>query len=73
MSSQGSSSVRVYSGVAFVAMASDPLSQEVSMPNISFIESMPEVGSRPADEEVIGPVQELGLPQVMLGRKKGLK
>ena len=42
MSSQGSSSVRVFSGAAF---AGDPLSNEVSTPSISFTESVPEVAS----------------------------
>ena len=52
MSSQGSSSVRVYSRAAFVAMAGDPLSQEVSTPSVSFTKSAPEVASHPADEGV---------------------
>ena len=58
MSSQRSSSVRVYSRANFVAMAGDPLSQEVSMPNISFTESTPEVGSRLVDEEVTRTARE---------------
>ena len=58
MSSQGSSSVRVYSGAVFVAMVGDSLSQEVSTPSISFTESTPEVASHQADEEVTGPARE---------------
>ena len=56
MSNQESSSVRVLSGIAF---AGDPLSDEVSTPSISFTESVPQVASRPGDEEVTGPVREL--------------
>ena len=51
MSSQGSSSVRVLSGVAF---AGDPLSKEVSMPSASSMESAPEVASRPVVKGAIG-------------------
>ena len=59
MSSQWSSSVRVFSRAAFAAFAGDPLSKEVSTPSISFTEFEPEVASRPADEGVTGPVHEL--------------
>ena len=59
MSSQGSSSVRVYSRAAFAALAGDPLSREVSTPSISSMESAPEVTSHPADEGVTRPVSEL--------------
>ena len=59
MSSQGSSSVRVYSGAAFTAMAGDPLSQEVITPSISFTESAPEVASCLANEGVTRPTREL--------------
>ena len=58
MSSQGSSSVRVYSGAIFTSMVGDPLSQEVSTPSISFTEYAFEVASRPTDEGVIGPTSE---------------
>ena len=50
MSSQGSSSVKVFSGATFAAFAGDPLSKEVSMPNISFTESTPEVASHLVDK-----------------------
>ena len=59
MSSQGSSSVRVYSRAAFAAMAGDPLSQEVSMPSISFTEFAPEVASSPVDEGVTRPARDM--------------
>ena len=58
MSSQGSNSVRVYSGAAFVAMASDPLSREVSMPSASSMESIPEVTSCPANKGDTRPAHE---------------
>ena len=59
MSSQGSSSVRVYLGAHFATMAGDPLSKEVSMPSILFKESGPEVASRTTDEGVTRPAREL--------------
>ena len=48
MSSQESRSVRVVSRTAFT---SDPLFEEVSTPNISFTESVPQVASCPGDEK----------------------
>ena len=47
MSSQGSSSVKVFSGAAFVG---DPLFEEVSTPNISFTE-LASISSRVNEEE----------------------
>ena len=58
MSSQGSSSVRIILRVAFTPMSGEPLSQEVSMPNISSTESVPEVTSRPVDRRAIEPALE---------------
>ena len=58
MSSQGSSSVRIYSGTAFAPMSSDPLSREVSTPSASSTESAPKVASHPVDRRVAEPVRE---------------
>ena len=58
MSSQGSSSVRVFSRIAFVPMSGDPLSREVSKPSTSSTESVPAVASRSVDRGVIEPAQE---------------
>ena len=43
----------VFSGAAFMG---NPMSEEVSMPNISLTKSAPEVASGPGDEGVTGPV-----------------
>ena len=59
MSSQGSNSVRVYSGAAFVAMVGDPLSREVSTPSASSTVSTPEVASCLADKGATGPAREM--------------
>ena len=45
----------VFSGAAFMG---NPMSEEVSMPNISLTKSAPEVASGPGDEGVIGLVPE---------------
>ena len=58
MSSQGSSSVRIYSRAIFAPMAGDPLSREVSTPSASSTESAPEVVSCPGDKRAIEPVCE---------------
>ena len=50
--SQGSSSVRIYLGAVFAAMAGDPLSVEVSTPSLSLTESVLKVASRLGDEGV---------------------
>ena len=47
MSSQGSSSVRIFSGAAFPPMSADPLSRKVSEPSTSSIKSVPKVASHP--------------------------
>ena len=47
MSSQGSSSVRVFSGAAFAPMSDDPMSREVSEPSTSSTESALDITSRP--------------------------
>ena len=57
MSSQGSSSVRTISRAAFAPMSGDPLSREVSTPNASSTESVPEV-ARPVDKRAMKPVHE---------------
>ena len=59
MSSQGSSSVRVFSRATFVPMSGDPLSREVSEPSTSSIESVLEVASRPAVREAMEPAPEV--------------
>ena len=59
MSSQGSSSIRVYTIADFATMVGDTPSMEVFKPSISLIESVPEVASRPGDEGVLGPDCEL--------------
>ena len=58
MSSQGSSSVRIFSRAAFAPLVGDPLSRDVSTPNASSTESAPEVASRPANKRAIEPVRE---------------
>ena len=73
MSSQGSSSVRVFSGTAFVPMSSDPLYREVSEPSTSSIESTPEVSSRPVDKGAMEPMQRLRPYQVAKAMKKWRK
>ena len=55
MSSKGSSSVRVISGIAF---SGNPLSEEVSKPNNSSTESTPQVAPRQRDKEVTRPKHE---------------
>ena len=59
MSSQGSSSVRIISGAAFVPMSGNLLSREVSTPNTSSNESTPEVASCPVDMRAMEPVREM--------------
>ena len=59
MSSQGSSSVRVFSGTTFTPMSSDPLSREVFEPSTSSIESAPEVASRPMVRRAMEPASEV--------------
>ena len=54
MSSQGSNSVRIYSGTTFAPMSGNPLSKEVSTPSASSTE----VISRPVDRMVVEPVRE---------------
>ena len=58
MSSQVSSSVRIYSGAAFVDMAGDPLSREVFTSSTFSTKSTLDVASCPADKGVIGPARE---------------
>ena len=58
MSSQESSSVRIYSGVAFAAMGGDSISREVSMPSAFSTESSLEVASCPTDKGVTGSARE---------------
>ena len=45
--------------LGFTRYDGDPLSKEVSTPNISFMESALEVASRPVDKGVTGPAREL--------------
>ena len=59
MSSQGSSSVRVFSGAAFLPMSGDPLSREVSEPSTSSTESASEVTSRPVVRGAVEPAPEV--------------
>ena len=59
MSSKGNSSARVFSGAAFAPMSSDPLSREVSEPNTSSTESVPEVASPPEDRGAMESVPEV--------------
>ena len=59
MSSQRSSSIRVFSGTAFTLMLGDPLSREVSEPSTSSTESAPRVASRPVDRGSMEPAQEV--------------
>ena len=59
MSSQGSSSVRIYSGTTFAPMSGDPLSRKVSTPSASSTESAPEVNSRPVDRRAVKPMREM--------------
>ena len=59
MSSQGSNSIRTISGAAFVPMPGDPFSPEVSTPNASSTESVPEVASRPVDRRAMEPACEM--------------
>ena len=58
MSSQGSNSVRVVSGIAFAPMSGDPLSREISTPSTSSTEFVPEVASRPTGRGALEPTQE---------------
>ena len=58
MSSQGTSSVRIFFGTAFAPMLGDPLSREVSEPNTSSTKSAPEVASCHVDRGAMEPVQE---------------
>ena len=58
MSSQGSSSARAISGIAFGPMSGDPLSRDISKPSASSTEFALEVVSRPADREAAEPEQE---------------
>ena len=58
MSSQGSSSVRVFSGTAFTPMLVDPLSREISEPSTSSTEFAPKVASHPVDRGAIEPTLE---------------
>ena len=56
MSSQGSSNIRIFSGNAFEG---DSLSQSISTPDISSIESStPQATTRQEDMEVVGPSRE---------------
>ena len=59
MSSQGSNSVRLFSGAAFTPMSGDPLSMEVSKPSTSSTESAPEVASRPVVRGAMEPAPEV--------------
>ena len=58
MSSQGSSSARAVSGIAFRPMSDDPLSRDVSTPSASSTESALAVASRHADREAAEPERE---------------
>ena len=59
MSSQGSSSVRATSGIAFGPMSGDPLSRDVSMPSASSTEPAHEIASRPVDRRAAEPEKEV--------------
>ena len=58
MSSQGSSSVSVFSKTAFAPMLGDPLSKEVSEPSTSSTASAPEVASCLVDRRDMELAQE---------------
>ena len=59
MSSQGSKSVRVFSGVTFTPVLGDPLSREVSELSTSSTESAPEVGYHHTVKGAMEPTPEV--------------
>ena len=55
MSSQGSNSIRVASGVAFEPMSGDLFSRDVSTSSTSSTDPGPEVAFRPVDKGAVEP------------------